>query len=106
MRAFTISIALLGCVAAAPVTARAQHVGKPFEFGVDAGAQFGLGDNSYTVITLPAQRARIGYEFSNRGSFEPFGSFGYVSLGGGSTTTVDLGAGLLLYLSGNTVAPP
>lgn len=106
MRACSICVALIGCVAVTPLAARAQHVGRPFELGIDAGAQFGLGDNNYTVITLPAQHVRVGYELSNRGSFEPFGSFGYVRLGGGSTATLDLGAGILVYLTGNTSAAP
>ena len=106
MRAFTISIAFIGCVAAAPLAARAQSVGRPFEFGLDAAAQIGLGADDYTVIVLPAQRARIGYEFSNRASFEPFASLSYVSVGGGSSTDLDLGVGLLFYLTGNTAAAP
>ena len=106
MRPFTIFIALAGSIAATPLAVRAQHVGRPFELGVDAEGQFGLGSDRYTVLTLPAQRARIGYEFSNKGSFEPFGSFGYVSLGGGSTMTLNLGAGLLVYLNGTTSAAP
>ena len=105
MRSFAI-FALIGCVAAAPVTAHAQRVGRPFEFGVDAAAQFGLGSDDYTVITLPAQRARIGYELSNKASFEPFASFSYLSSGGLAATNLDLGVGLLLYLTGNTTAAP
>lgn len=106
MRVFTISIAFIGCVAAAPLVACAQSVGRPFEFGIDAGAQFGLGDDDYTVITLPAQHARVGYEFSNRASFEPFAGLTYVSVGGGSTTSLDLGVGLLFYLTGDTAGAP
>jgi hypothetical protein len=106
MRAFPTSIVFIGLIAAAPLTARAQSVGRPFEFGIDAGAQFGLGSDNYTVITLPAQHARIGYEFSDRASFEPFAGLTYVSLGGGSTMSLDLGAGLLFYLTGNTATAP
>jgi hypothetical protein len=104
MRVYSISIALIGCVAAAPLTARAQHVGRPFEFGLDAAAQIGLGSDKYTVIVLPAQRARVGYEFSNNASFEPFASFSYVGVGGGSTTDLDLGVGFLFYLTGNSAS--
>jgi hypothetical protein len=106
MRVFTVSIALIGCVAALPLAARAQRVGRPFEFGIDAAAQFGLGDNHYTTIVLPAQRARIGYEFSNRASFEPFASLTYQDASGFSATSLGLGAGVLLYLTGNTSAAP
>ena len=106
MRVFTVSIALVGCVAVAPLAARAQSVGRPFEFGLDAAAQFGLGHDDYTTIVLPAQRARIGYEFSNRASFEPFASLTYQSAGGFSSTSLGLGAGLLLYLTGNSGAAP
>jgi|tagenome__1003787_1003787.scaffolds.fasta_scaffold20866169_2 hypothetical protein len=106
MRVFTISIALIGCVAATPFAARAQNVGRPFEFGLDAAAQFGLGDTHFTTIVLPAQRARIGYEFSNAASFEPFGTFIYQSAGGFSSTSLGLGAGILFFLTGNTSAAP
>lgn len=106
MRVVTISIALIGCVAAVPLAAHGQSAGRPFEFGLDAAAQFGLGADDYTTIVLPAQRARIGYEFSNSASFEPFASFTYVDIGGGSTTALELGAGLLFYLTGNSASAP
>ena len=106
MRVLTISIALVGCVSATPLSARGQNVGRAFEFGLDAAAQVGLGNDDYTAIILPAQRARIGYELSNRGSFEPFGSFTYLSVSGGSSTALELGAGLLVYLTGDKSPAP
>jgi hypothetical protein len=87
-------------------SAGAQSIGRPFEFGIDASASFGLGNSSFTTIALPAQRARIGYEFSDRASFEPFAGFNYVDVGGTSSTNLQLGAGLLFYLTGNAVGAP
>src|SRR3954466_12997046 len=106
MRVFTISIALIGCVAAAPLAARAQNVGRPFEFGLDAAAQFGLGDTHFTTIVLPAQRARIGYEFSNKASFEPFAAFIYQSAGGFSSAGLGLGARNIFLPAGNPNGRP
>ena len=106
MRTSKAFMLLLATLAVAPLPLQAQGVGRPFEFGLDAAAQFGLGDNSYTLIVLPAQRARVGYEFNNSASFEPFAGFTYFNISGASTMALDLGAGLLFYISGtNTVAP-
>ena len=106
MRMPKASVFLVATLVIAPLSLHAQSIGRPFEFGIDAAAQFGLGSNSYTLITLPAQRARVGYEFTNSASFEPFAGFSYLDVSGASAMALDLGAGLLLYLTGpNTTAP-
>lgn len=49
------------------------------EFGVDAGANFGLGDRSSVGITIPAARLRIGFFMNNdsRWSIEPAAGLAY-----------------------------
>jgi hypothetical protein len=79
-----VAVALAAVVLAAPA-ARAQNaaavaqVPNTLEIGADAGATFGLGDVSSVNITLPAQRARVGFFLNNdsRVSIEPAVGFGY-----------------------------
>jgi hypothetical protein len=99
-------VAFAALVGAVSRPAAAQSVGRPFEFGLDALASFGLGNASFTRIAIPAQRLRIGYEFSDRASFEPFGGFNYLHVNGGSATDLELGAGLLFYLTGGEPGRP
>ncbi|HYW50373.1 MAG TPA: hypothetical protein VE861_07200 [Gemmatimonadaceae bacterium] len=49
------------------------------EFGLDAGAIFGLGDRSSFSVTIPAARARVGFFLNNdsRWSIEPAAGFAY-----------------------------
>lgn len=82
-------LAVLGAaVCAATISAQAAMAQSPAavaqppntqEFGVDAGAVFGLGSQSSVNITLPAARARIGFflNSASRWSIEPAGFFGY-----------------------------
>jgi hypothetical protein len=64
-------------VLAAPLAAQTPNaVSQPTrtqEFGLDAGATIGLGDQSSVSITLPASRARVGFFLSadTRWSIEP-----------------------------------
>jgi hypothetical protein len=77
--------AAVAVVALAAPAARAQNaaavaqVPNTIEIGADAGATFGLGDVSSVNITLPAQRARVGFFLNNdsRVSIEPAVGFGY-----------------------------
>lgn len=52
------------------------------EFGVDAGAIIGLGDQSSLNFSLPAARARIGFFLNNdsRWSIEPAAGFSYTKV--------------------------
>ncbi len=54
------------------------------EFGIDAGATFGLGDQSSVQITLPAARARVGFFLNNnsRWSIEPSAFMSYAKVKG------------------------
>ena len=82
--------------------ARAQTMESPKEYGIDAGVQFGLGNDSFTAIGIPAQRLRIGFFRSPTVSFEPYGGLTYRnSPGSESVTNLNLGAGLLYHLSPN-----
>ena len=75
-RPFAVLAAFVGLLSAASSTATAQ--GGPsntnlMEFGIDAGATFGLGDQSSVQITLPAARFRAGFFLpgDSRWSIEP-----------------------------------
>ena len=59
----------------APVAARAQNAAidnnpATVELGADAGATFGLGHNSYTVIQIPGSRVRAGFFLPNNSRIE------------------------------------
>ncbi len=58
------------------------HAAGTQEFGIDAGAVIGLGDQSSVQINLPAARARIGFFLSDasRWSIEPAASLGYTKV--------------------------
>jgi hypothetical protein len=83
-RPFIVISTLVGLMAATASVATAQGptVRNPpntLEFGIDAGAQFGLGDVSTVRITLPAARARVGFFLNNdsRWSIEPAAFLSY-----------------------------
>ncbi|MDP9176623.1 MAG: hypothetical protein M3O61_02985 [Gemmatimonadota bacterium] len=69
---------------------------RPVELGVDAAATIGLGDNSVTVVDIPAQALRVGFFMTDRVSLEP--KFGLTTIsGGGDTFTSYLAELGLLY---------
>lgn len=69
---------------------------RPVELGMDAAATIGLGDNSVTVVEIPARAFRIGFFFTDRVSLEP--KFGLTTIsGGGDTFTSYLAELGLLY---------
>ncbi len=70
---------------------------RPIELGVDAAVTIGLGDNSVTVVDIPAQAFRAGFFLNDRISLEP--KFGLTTIsGGGDTFTSYLAElGLLLH---------
>jgi hypothetical protein len=77
---------VLACTVASVATAQgATSVTNPpktQEYGVDAGASFGLGDRSSVRLTLPATRARIGFFLPNdsRWSIEPAAAVAYTKV--------------------------
>lgn len=60
------------------------HAPNMQEFGVDAGATIGLGDQSSVQITLPAARARVGFFLNDhsRWSIEPAAFLSYAKVKG------------------------
>jgi len=75
-RPFAVILTLAAILASPGSTATAQQ-GPPqtntIEFGIDAGATFGLGDISSVQVTLPASRFRVGFLMpgNSRWSIEP-----------------------------------
>jgi hypothetical protein len=87
---------LVGLIAAPATIASAQgptvmNPPNTMEFGIDAGAVFGLGDQSSIQLTLPAARARVGFFLNNdsRWSIEPSAFLSY--------TKVEDADGVLFY---------
>ena len=65
-------------LATVPVAAQRVSVGRAAELGIDAGAVFGLGDQSSISINVPGSRFRIGFFTpGSRISFEPAAGFRY-----------------------------
>lgn len=99
-----IATVALAVAAAVPAAAHAQ-ADLPTEYGIDAGIEFGLGDQSYTSIGLPAQRFRVGFFRNPTFSIEPYGSLQYFkSEGGDGVTFIGVGTGVLYHLSANQAA--
>lgn len=97
---FGIAAAAACLISATPSLTQAQGVPMPKELGIDAGIQFGLGDDSYTSVDLPAQRFRVGFFRSPTVSIEPYGAYHYDDPAGrgGSSSVLSLGTGLLYHL--------
>jgi hypothetical protein len=74
-RPFAVFATLVGLLATTGSIASAQRPSNQpnaLEFGIDAGATFGLGDQSSVQLTLPASRFRVGFFLPNsRWSIEP-----------------------------------
>jgi hypothetical protein len=69
---------------------------RPIELGIDAGVAIGLGDNSVTVVSIPAQAFRVGFFIDDRISLEP--KFGLTTVSGEGDTFTTYAAELgLLY---------
>ncbi len=77
--------------------ARAQTP-TALEFGVDATATIGLGDNSFTTISIPSGSVRVGFPMTERVSIEPRGSLSITSGGGNTITTYGVQVGALYHL--------
>lgn len=89
IRVNVIRLAVCAATVAATVGARAAsaqgtvtHASGTQEFGIDAGATIGLGDQSSVSLALPAARARIGFFLSDasRWSIEPAGALAYTKV--------------------------
>jgi hypothetical protein len=105
-RSFLVRSTLVGLMAATASVATAQGptVNNPpntKEFGIDAGAVFGLGDESSVQITLPAARMRVGFFLNNdsRWSIEPAVGLSYNKVEGADGVLVyNLEVGALYHL--------
>lgn len=95
----TLAMASIAAVTVIPATAHAQAE-LPREFGIDAGVMFGLGDESFTSIGIPAQKLRIGFFRNATFSIEPYGTLNYFKQEGfDDVTSINLGTGLLYHFS-------
>lgn len=83
------AVALVAPAVRAQNSAAIVQAPNSVEIGADAGAVFGLGDQSYVNFTLPARRARVGFFLNNdsRVSIEPAVGLGYAKTEGSSGTT-------------------
>lgn len=89
-----------------PAAARAQNAAinnnpAKLEFGADAGATFGLGKNSYVGISLPTERARVGFFLAGNPRLEVEPAFGlnyFKAKGGDATTIYNVELGVLYHL--------
>ncbi|MBW8770094.1 MAG: hypothetical protein JF589_10080 [Gemmatimonadetes bacterium] len=106
-RPFVVIATLVGLIAATGSIASAQRSPSSgpntLEFGIDAGATFGFGDQSSVQITLPASRFRVGFFLPNsRWSIEPATFLSWTKVEGADGVFVyDLEVGALYHL-----APP
>ena len=94
MKRFATAIAAL---AFAGTAATAQNP-SPIELGLDAGITIGLGDNSFTVIDIPAQSLRAGFPIGTRTSLEPKLGMTIITGDGDTFTTYQAEIGLLYHL--------
>jgi len=113
-RPFGVLVTLVGLLAAAGSSATAQ-AGPPtnnlLEFGIDAGATFGLGDQSSVQLTLPASRFRVGFALpgSSRWTIEPATFLSWTKVEDSDGVFVyDLELGALYHFSAptNVIATP
>jgi len=107
-RPFVVLATLVGLLAtSAPIASAQQRTSSTsnpgLEFGIDAGATFGLGDISSVRLTLPASRFRVGFLRPNsRWSIEPATFLSWTKVENADGVFVyDLELGVLYHL-----APP
>ena len=93
-------------LATVPVAAQTVSVGRAAELGIDAGAVFGLGDQSSININLPGSRFRIGFFTpGSRISFEPAAGFNYNKVeGSDGALRYDLELGVLYHFRPITIS--
>ena len=93
MKKITVAAAL-----ALFATALPAQTSRPIELGIDAAVDIGLGDNSGTVISIPAQSFRAGFPISPRTSLEPKIGINIFTGDGDTFTTYRGELGLLYHL--------
>ncbi len=113
-RPFAVLVTLVGLLATAGSSATAQagpSTTNLMEFGIDAGATFGLGDQSSVQLTLPASRFRVGFMLpgSSRWSIEPATFLSWTKVEGADGAFVyDVEVGALYHFAAptNVIATP
>ena len=114
-RPFVVIATLVGLLATsgsvASAQTRASTQPNALEFGIDAGATFGFGDQSSVQLTLPASRFRVGFFLPNsRWSIEPATFLSWTKVEDADGVFVyDLELGALYHLappSDITATPP
>jgi hypothetical protein len=95
IKKLTIAAASLA-FAAMPAMAQDQAP-RPIEIGVDAAIIIGLGDNSGTEISIPAQSLRLGFPISPRSSLEPRLGIRVLSGNGDTFTLYNVEVGWLYH---------
>ena len=107
MNRIAIALFTAAAIFAGSTQASAQ---RPIELGIDAGVSIGLGDNSVTVINIPAQAFRIGFFFDDNMSLEPKISLNTITGSGNTFTSYLFELGLLYHFyregEGRRVYPP
>jgi hypothetical protein len=102
-------IGIIACAIVLLVSTEAKAQ-RPIELGIDAGVSIGLGDNSVTVINIPAQAFRIGFFFDDNVSLEPKLSLNTITGSGDTFTSYLFELGLLYHFyresNGRRVYPP
>jgi opacity protein-like surface antigen len=100
---YAVLAAILAAALAVAAPAAAQ---RQIELGVDAGATFGLGDQSYFSINVPASRFRVGFfQPGSKLSIEPAARLGYEKTDGDDNLlTYELEVGALYHFRPTVIA--
>lgn len=93
----TNRIGVVLCAAFLAVSSNQALAQRPIELGIDAGVSIGLGDNSVTVINIPAQAFRIGFFFDDNMSLEPKLAINTITGSGETVTSYLFELGLLYH---------
>lgn len=93
-----MALVMASAVSLASSAAGAQ-AGRGVELGIDAGVAIGLGDNSQTVIDIPAQAFRAGFAMTDRVTIEPKLGLSIVTGGGDTFSSYRAEVGALYHLA-------
>ena len=91
--------AVIASAMALVVSGVEAQAGRGVELGLDAGVAIGLGDNSVTVISIPAQAFRAGFPMTDRVSIEPKLGLNIITGDGDTFSSYRAEVGALYHLS-------
>lgn len=97
-----IAMALSASTAAAQ-RSTAESTPSALELGVDATADIGFGNNSFTDINIPSGSVRIGFPIDPHISLEPKARLSILSGGGSTFTSYTAELGALYNLDASTL---